>query len=88
MTIPGARSHRKRPGIRLRGSDRPDGADALLKVIDEPPDVILCDYKMPGLDGRQLFEKLRGEKRPATFHSCSWPAAPTSKNDCARWSTG
>jgi CheY-like chemotaxis protein len=43
-----------------------DGADALLKVIDSPPDVILCDYKMPGLDGRQLFEKLRG--REATRH--------------------
>ena len=43
-----------------------DGADALLKVIDEPPDVILCDYKMTGLDGRQLFEKLRG--REATRH--------------------
>jgi CheY-like chemotaxis protein len=43
-----------------------DGADALLKVIDEPPDAILCDYKMPGLDGRQLFEKLRG--REATRH--------------------
>ena len=43
-----------------------DGADALLKAIDEPPDAILCDYKMPGLDGRQLFEKLRG--REATRH--------------------
>jgi CheY-like chemotaxis protein len=43
-----------------------DGADALLKVIDEPPDAILCDYKMPGLDGRQLFEKLRG--RQTTRH--------------------
>src|ERR1700761_1866206 len=43
-----------------------DGADALLKVIDEPPDLILCDYKMPGLNGRQLFEKLRG--REATRH--------------------
>src|SRR5215510_11656610 len=43
-----------------------DGADALIKVIDSPPDVILCDYKMPGLDGRQLFEKLRG--REATKH--------------------
>jgi CheY-like chemotaxis protein len=40
-----------------------DGADALLKVIDDPPDVILCDYKMPGLDGRQLFEKLRGREK-------------------------
>jgi CheY-like chemotaxis protein len=43
-----------------------DGADALLKVVDEPPDVILCDYNMPGLNGRQLFEKLRG--REATRH--------------------
>jgi CheY-like chemotaxis protein len=43
-----------------------DGADALLKVIDEPPDAILCDYKMAGLDGRQLFEKLRA--RESTRH--------------------
>jgi CheY-like chemotaxis protein len=43
-----------------------DGADALLKVIDEPPDAILCDYKMPCLNGRQLFEKLRG--RQTTRH--------------------
>src|SRR5271169_7116163 len=43
-----------------------DGADALLKVVDAPPDVILCDYKMPGLNGRQLFEKLRA--RESTRH--------------------
>ena len=43
-----------------------DGADALLKVVDAAPDVILCDYKIPGLDGRQLFEKLRG--RESTRH--------------------
>jgi CheY-like chemotaxis protein len=36
-----------------------DGADALLKIVDDPPDLILCDYRMPGLDGRQLYEKLR-----------------------------
>ncbi len=40
-----------------------DGADALLKVIDNPPDLILCDYKMPGLDGRQLYDKLRGREQ-------------------------
>ena len=37
-----------------------DGADALLKAIDHPPDLIISDFRMPGLDGRQLFEKLRG----------------------------
>jgi CheY-like chemotaxis protein len=36
-----------------------DGADALLKIVDDPPDLVLCDYRMPGLDGRQLYEKLR-----------------------------
>lgn len=40
-----------------------DGADALLKVIDAPPDLIICDYKMPGLDGRQLYEKLRSREQ-------------------------
>src|SRR5713226_8317610 len=40
-----------------------DGADALVKAIDNPPDLILCDYKMPGLDGRQLYEKLRGREQ-------------------------
>jgi CheY-like chemotaxis protein len=36
-----------------------DGADALLKIVDDPPDLIICDYRMPGLDGRQLYDKLR-----------------------------
>lgn len=40
-----------------------DGADALLKVIEEPPDLIVSDYKMPGMDGRQLYEKLRSRER-------------------------
>src|ERR1700728_529972 len=40
-----------------------DGADALLKIVDDPPDLIVCDYRMPGLDGRQLYEKLRGRQQ-------------------------
>jgi len=36
-----------------------DGADALLKAVDEPPDVVVSDYRMPGMDGRQLIEKLK-----------------------------
>ncbi len=40
-----------------------DGADALLKVVDNPPDLIISDYKIPGLDGRQLYEKLRGREQ-------------------------
>lgn len=40
-----------------------DGTDALLRVIDTQPDLIISDYKMPGLDGRQLYEKLRGREQ-------------------------
>jgi response regulator RpfG family c-di-GMP phosphodiesterase len=39
-----------------------DGADALLKSVDNPPDLIISDFRMPGLDGRQLYEKLRGRE--------------------------
>jgi CheY-like chemotaxis protein len=41
-----------------------DTADALLKAVDEPPDLLVCDYRMPGMDGRQLVERLKS--RPAT----------------------
>ena len=43
-----------------------DGGDALLKAVDDPPALIVSDYRMPGLDGQQLYEKLRG--REATRH--------------------
>ena len=41
-----------------------DAADALLKAVDDPPELVVCDYRMPVLDGRQLVEKLKS--RPAT----------------------
>lgn len=37
-----------------------DGADALLKAVESPPDLIVTDFAMPGMDGRQLLEKLKG----------------------------
>src|ERR1041385_3674933 len=36
-----------------------DGADALLKAVDDVPDLVISDYRMPGMDGRQLVEKLK-----------------------------
>ena len=42
-----------------------DSADALLKAIDDPPDLLISDYNMPGMDGRQLFEKLKSRAATA-----------------------
>jgi|SRR5581483_5991921 len=41
-----------------------DGPDALLKAVDDPPDLLVSDYRMPGMDGHQLIEKLKS--RPTT----------------------
>jgi len=41
-----------------------DSADALLKAVDDPPDLLVSDYRMPGMDGSQLVERLKS--RPAT----------------------
>ncbi len=43
-----------------------DSADALLRAIDDPPDLLVADYQMPGMDGRQLVQKLKA--RPTTAH--------------------
>src|SRR5215470_298326 len=42
-----------------------DGADALLKAVDEAPDLLVSDYRMPGMDGRQLVDKLRSRSNTA-----------------------
>ena len=51
-------------GSLARVTTATDAADALLKAVDDVPDLLVCDYRMPGMDGRQLVEKLKS--RPAT----------------------
>ncbi len=42
-----------------------DAADALLKAVDDPPDLLVSDYRMPGMDGHQLAQKLKGRSATA-----------------------
>ena len=43
-----------------------DGADALLKAVEDKPDLILSDFTMETMDGKQLLQKLKS--RSATAH--------------------
>ncbi|MFK0247175.1 SpoIIE family protein phosphatase [Amycolatopsis azurea] len=42
-----------------------DGAEAIEAVRNGPPDLVISDVMMPGLDGLGLVERLRGEPRTA-----------------------
>ena len=36
------------------------GAEALLEIERERPDIVLLDLKMPGMDGMEALEKIKG----------------------------
>jgi two-component system chemotaxis response regulator CheY len=46
-----------------------DGKDALLKVHEEQPDLVLSDWNMPNMSGLDLLSSLRatGDNRPFGF---------------------
>ena len=45
-----------------------DGATALKAMLENPPDLAVCDIKMPRMDGLELLEKLREKSRlPVIF---------------------
>jgi len=56
-----------------------EAADALLKAVDDSPDLLICDYRMPGMDGHQLIQKLKSRPATANFHS----VLMASKSDIA-----
>jgi DNA-binding response OmpR family regulator len=42
-----------------------DAADALLKAIEDKPDLVIADYSMAGMDGRQLLQKIKSRNASA-----------------------
>lgn len=42
----------------------PDGRTGLQMAAQQPPDLVLCDIMMPGMDGHAVLERLRAD--PAT----------------------
>lgn len=44
-----------------------DGADALLRAIDDRPDLLIADYTMAGVDGLQLLQKIKSRSNTAAI---------------------
>lgn len=45
------------------------GSEALEKLTESPPDLILCDISMPGLTGFDVLKSRAGKRRPV----CPYP---------------
>lgn len=54
-------------GLGLEVTTAADGFQALLRIGDRCPDLLLTDLRMPGMDGFQMIRSLR-EHRPAGQH--------------------
>lgn len=52
-------------GYAVKGANR--GETALELVRNEPFDLVVVDYRMPGMDGFQVFEQARGLRPEMAF---------------------
>lgn len=55
-----------RVNLELEGYDvvsAPDGDEALEAVLNDRPDVVVCDVMMPGMDGLTVLRNLRSNPR-------------------------
>jgi CheY-like chemotaxis protein len=53
-----------------------NGTEALDQLAEYPPDAILLDLMMPGMDGWTVLEQIRGDARWQHIPVCLMSAAP------------
>ena len=41
----------------------PDGEEGVVQALAEPPDLVVLDMMLPGIDGVEVLTKLRSEER-------------------------
>jgi two-component system OmpR family response regulator len=64
-----------------------DAVEALAMALKNPPDLALVDYRMPGMDGAELFEELRaalGDRCPRVLFVSATPPDEVARK-VERW---
>lgn len=54
----------------------PDGPEALRLALEEHPDLAMVDVMMPGLDGREVSRRIKGNPATADIPVLLFSAAP------------
>jgi DNA-binding response OmpR family regulator len=66
----------------------PDGFSARRAALSDPPDLIILDVMMPGLDGLELLRELRGDPRTADIPVVLLTARTSDAEVWAGWAAG
>jgi two-component system, OmpR family, response regulator len=64
-----------------------DAAEALAIAVKDPPDLALVDYRMPGMDGAELYQELYaalGDRCPRILFISATPSDVVAKS-VERW---
>ncbi len=64
-----------------------DAVEALALAVKDPPDLALVDYRMPGMDGAELYQEMRaalGDRCPRILFISATPADIVAKS-VERW---
>jgi two-component system OmpR family response regulator len=64
-----------------------DAVEALAMAVKDPPDLALVDYRMPGMDGAELYQELNaalGDRCPRVLFISATPSDVVAKS-VERW---
>jgi CheY-like chemotaxis protein len=65
-----------------------DGAEALARVGEARPDLVLCDLRMPGVDGFTFLERLRADPRSRHVRVVAVTALDSDEDVARTWAAG
>ena len=80
-----------RVNLALEGFDvveAPDGDSGLRMIQETSPDLVLLDVMMPGLDGWQVLETVKGDPKTASIPVVMLTARVQREDEIRGWSSG